>query len=275
MRARPLTPRAICVPGQGLRIGVTDAATMSTKARVISPILPDVRSQKGGSRQVKRQLLHRRIEQHRARAHPPLGHARRYAGIECGQIGFHRAGLEGEGQGAAMQAMFFEVEQHQAARKQPAEDRLPAMGGGEKPRLIKQYKFVGFGAQQRDAGFAEHAAAGNQPVFCRHPFDFTFRVCKDRSVRPTIGQPSSPGMCASELRWGGFSVIAAEATLCIDMAIAPVGRGLRKYPVVPAGQSLSATAGGIMRLFPRFFRLCSFPFLNRTYPATGQEEAAN
>ena len=36
MRLRPLTPRAICVPGSGLRITATEAATMSTKARVIS-----------------------------------------------------------------------------------------------------------------------------------------------------------------------------------------------------------------------------------------------
>src|SRR5882724_11285889 len=37
------------------------------------------------------------------------------------------------------------------------------------------------------------------------------------------GQPSSPGICASELRLGGVSVIAGEATLCMDMAIAPLG----------------------------------------------------
>ena len=36
MRLRPLTPRAIAVPGSGLRITATEAATMSTKARVIS-----------------------------------------------------------------------------------------------------------------------------------------------------------------------------------------------------------------------------------------------
>jgi hypothetical protein len=38
-----------------------------------------------------------------------------------------------------------------------------------------------------------------------------------------IGQPSSPGMCASELRLGGDNVIAGEATLCIDIEIAPIG----------------------------------------------------
>jgi len=36
MRLRPRTPRAIAVPGNGLRITATEAATMSTKARVIS-----------------------------------------------------------------------------------------------------------------------------------------------------------------------------------------------------------------------------------------------
>jgi hypothetical protein len=37
-----------------------------------------------------------------------------------------------------------------------------------------------------------------------------------------IGQPSSPGICVSELRFGGVKLIAGEATCCIDMAIAPV-----------------------------------------------------
>src|SRR5204863_554535 len=42
------------------------------------------------------------------------------------------------------------------------------------------------------------------------------------SVLPMIGQPSSPGMWVSELRFGGVRVIAGEATLCIDMAVAPL-----------------------------------------------------
>src|SRR3979411_3316283 len=38
-----------------------------------------------------------------------------------------------------------------------------------------------------------------------------------------MGQPSSPGMCVSELRFGGVRAIGGEATLCIDMTVAPVG----------------------------------------------------
>jgi hypothetical protein len=37
-----------------------------------------------------------------------------------------------------------------------------------------------------------------------------------------IGQPSSPGICVSELRFGGVKAIAGEATVCIDIAVAPV-----------------------------------------------------
>jgi hypothetical protein len=40
---------------------------------------------------------------------------------------------------------------------------------------------------------------------------------------PISGQPSSPGICVSEFRFGGVKVITGEATLCIDKAIAPVG----------------------------------------------------
>jgi hypothetical protein len=36
-----------------------------------------------------------------------------------------------------------------------------------------------------------------------------------------IGQPSSPGIWFSELRLGGVNAIAGEATLGIDMAVAP------------------------------------------------------
>src|SRR4249919_2594766 len=38
-----------------------------------------------------------------------------------------------------------------------------------------------------------------------------------------IGQPSSPGMWVCELRLGGVKLIAGEATLCIDMTVAPSG----------------------------------------------------
>jgi hypothetical protein len=36
------------------------------------------------------------------------------------------------------------------------------------------------------------------------------------------GQPSLPGMCRNALGFGGTGILTGEATLCIDMAIAPV-----------------------------------------------------
>jgi hypothetical protein len=38
-----------------------------------------------------------------------------------------------------------------------------------------------------------------------------------------MGQPSSPGMWVSELRFGGVKVNAGETAVCIDMAVAPAG----------------------------------------------------
>jgi hypothetical protein len=39
-----------------------------------------------------------------------------------------------------------------------------------------------------------------------------------------IGQPSSPGICFSELRFGSVKVNAGEATLCIDIVLRRLGR---------------------------------------------------
>src|SRR6185437_4069957 len=38
-----------------------------------------------------------------------------------------------------------------------------------------------------------------------------------------IGQPSSPGICVSVLRFGGVKLIAGEAAVCIDIAVTPKG----------------------------------------------------
>jgi len=48
------------------------------------------------------------------------------------------------------------------------------------------------------------------------------------SVLPISGQPSSPGICVSELRFsGGGKVTVGEATLCIDMGTCSGFRGPR------------------------------------------------
>jgi len=65
-------------------------------------------------------------------------------------------------------------------------------------------------------------AAIDQPVFGGLSFDLPFGVGQHFKRLPISGQPSSPGICVSELRFGGVKVTVGEATLCIDMAIAPV-----------------------------------------------------
>src|ERR1700678_4444568 len=72
--------------------------------------------------------------------------------------------------------MLVEIEQHQAAGKQAAQNRSPAVGGGEKPALVKQDQFVGLGSQHGDAGLAEHAAAVDESVLRRHPLDLALWV---------------------------------------------------------------------------------------------------
>src|SRR5262249_32241680 len=50
-----------------------------------------------------------------------------------------------------------------------------------------------------------------------------------------IGQPSSPGICVSELRFGAVKPTAGEATCCIDMEMAPgVGRIAIPFCPLPA-----------------------------------------
>ena len=163
---------------------------MSTKARVISSTSgPMLGAEKRGRGEIERQLLHRRIEQHRAGLRLPLRHPRRDAGIERGEIGFHRPGLEGDRQRAAVQPMLVEIEQHQPARKQPAQDRAPAMGRGEQFALVEQHEFIGFGPEHADAGLAEHPAAIDQAVFRRHPLDLALGVGEYRQ-RPADHRPA-------------------------------------------------------------------------------------
>ena len=74
---------------QGLRIGETDASTMSTKASVISSNSGPRPAPKTRWRR-DRGSLHRRIEQHRARLRLPLRDPRGDPLVELGEIRFHR-----------------------------------------------------------------------------------------------------------------------------------------------------------------------------------------
>src|SRR5215472_14916129 len=63
-----------------------------------------------------------------------------------------------------MQAVLLKVQEHQAARKQQAQDRSPTMGGGEQPRLVEQHELVGFRTEQRHAGLPEQIGAVDRTV---------------------------------------------------------------------------------------------------------------
>ncbi len=145
--------------------------------------LVDLRSDIGAEErcrgQVQRHLFHRRIEQDRPWLRRPFRNARRDSGIQAGKIRLHRSGLEGDRQRPPVQAMFLEVEQHQAAREQPAEHHLPAPGGGKQFRLVEQHQLVRLRPEQRHAGLAENAAAIDAAVLRRHLLDLAPRVGKD------------------------------------------------------------------------------------------------
>ena len=228
MRSRPLTPRAICVPGSGLRITRDRRRHHVDKgAGDLVDFRADAGAEKRGRGEVERELLHRGIEQHRPRLRLPLRDPRRDPGIEFSEIGFHRPGLEGDRERAPVQAMLFEIEQHQPARKQQAENRSPAMGRGEQLGLVEQHQFVGLGPEQRDAGLAEHVAAIDQAVFRGCRSTCPLGSASTSSVLPMNGQPSSPGIWVSELRFGGVKVTRAKPQFASTWQL------LRQVPAYP------------------------------------------
>ncbi len=185
MRLRPLTPRAIWRAGQGLADHRDGSRHHVDKgAGDLVDLRPDAGAEKGRRREVERELLHRGIEQHRSGLRLPLRHPRRDAGVEFGEIGFHRPGLERHRQRAAVQAMLLEIQQHQPARKQQAENPSPAERRGELFGLVEQHQLVGLGSEQHEAGLAEQMAAIDQAVF--------FGI----AVRPAPwGRPALPASC--------------------------------------------------------------------------------
>ncbi|MBA7667324.1 hypothetical protein ES703_75411 [subsurface metagenome] len=140
---------------------------------------PDFGAEEGGRRQIQRELFHRRIHQHLAGLRFPLLDARGNAAIEIDEIGLHRPRLERHRQRAAVQAVLLEIQQHQPARKQQAEDRSPAMGVRELPRLVEQHEFVGFGPEQGDAGLAEQAGPVDVAVFGGRGLDRPLGIGQD------------------------------------------------------------------------------------------------
>ena len=131
----------------------------------IVDLRPEIGAEERGRREIERELLDRRIQQHRTRLRLPLPDPRGDPGIESRQIGFHRPGFERHRQRPAMQAVLVEVEQHQAARKQQIQNPAPAERRGEQLGLIEQHQLVGLRSEEGEAGFAEDVAAIEQAVF--------------------------------------------------------------------------------------------------------------
>ena len=79
--------------------------------------------------------------------------------IQLGEIMLHRLGLEGDAQCFAMDAMLFEIHQHQPAREQQFQHRIPAQFARKNLVLVEQDHLVGFRADHRNAPAAEILAA--------------------------------------------------------------------------------------------------------------------
>ncbi len=108
-------------------------------------------------------MLDRRIEFQAAPARPggqPAGDAF----IKLAEIMAHRLGLERDRQCLAVDAMLFEIHQHQAAREQQFQHRIPAQFAGKDPVLVEQYKLVGFGPDQADTPATEILAADDRAI---------------------------------------------------------------------------------------------------------------
>ena len=161
MRSRPRTRG-----GDHIDEGAGDLVNLGT----------DASAEERGRGEVEGKLLHRGIEQHRPRLRLPLRDAGRDPGIERHQIGLHRAGFERDRQRAPVQAMLLEIEQHQPARKQQAENPAPPERRGELLGLVEQHQFIGLGPEHHQAGLAENMAAIDQPVFGGLPLDLSLGV---------------------------------------------------------------------------------------------------
>src|SRR5580692_6588834 len=66
-----------------------------------------------------------------------------------------------------------------------------------------------------------------------------------------IGQPSSPGICVSELRFGAVKPVAGEATFCIDMAVAP---GLDEWQSIACCPPTAKASGSCAAKLRRYRR---------------------
>jgi len=77
------------------------------------------------------------------RRRAPFRNACRYAGIQCLQIGLHRAGFEGDRKCAPVQPVLVKVHHHQSAREDTVHKPPPTQLGRKIPLLVEQHKLVG------------------------------------------------------------------------------------------------------------------------------------
>src|SRR5262249_32024874 len=139
-------------------------------------------------REIERQLLNGWIEFERAPARP-MRQTFGDAGIELAEIRLHRAGFEGDREGAPVQAMLVEIEQHQPAWKQAPEQYAPPQCGREQFLAVKQHELVGFRAEQRNVALAEGVAAIDQTISFRPLLDETLGI-GEHNERMTNQRPA-------------------------------------------------------------------------------------
>ncbi len=107
-----------------------------------------------GRGEIEGQRLDRRIE---AELRPDRegGDPARDPFVQLAEIVAHRLGLECDRQRLAIGTVMVEVEQHQPAREDAAEDRRPAELAREVLVLVEQHQLVGVGSDQTDVPAAE------------------------------------------------------------------------------------------------------------------------
>ena len=159
-------------------------------ARDLVDLGSDTGAEERGRGKVERELFHRRVKQHRSGLRFPLRDPRRDTAVERCEIGLHRPRLEGDRQRASMQPVLLEIQQHQPARKQQAEDPAPAERRGELLGLVEQHQFIGLGPEQHEAGLTENMAAIDQPVFGGRSLHLSLRI--GQHLAAFCRSPASP-----------------------------------------------------------------------------------
>ena len=153
-------------------------------------------AQKAVRRQIERQLLDCRVEQHRRSIFTlaaPIAHTLGDPAVERIGIMPHRLGLERDRQRPAIDPVRLEIDQHQPAREQLIERRTPALLARKQLVAIEQQQFVGIGPDQRDLVDPERARSDYVSVSRVHPLAVADRVRHQRQRGPEYRNPGLTG----------------------------------------------------------------------------------